>query len=109
MAADTTAPTEKFAVVTASASGVTTVVAGVAEKKLRVRRVALVANAAVNVKFQSHTTPTDVSGLFYLAANGGFVLPNADGGWFQTLPGEALDINLSSAVPVGGVLVYMEV
>jgi len=69
----------------------------------------LVANAAVNVKFQSRTAPTDVSGLFYLAANGGFVLGNSDGGWFQTLPGEALDINLSGAVPVGGVLVYMEV
>ena len=69
--------------------------------------VALIANAAVNVKFQSHTTPTDLTGLFYLAANGGFVLPYNEAGWFSTLAGEALDINLSGAIAVGGVVGYI--
>jgi hypothetical protein len=93
----------------ASASGVTTIVAApvAATLVIRVIYVVLVANGAVNVKFQSHTAPTDISGLFYLAANGGFVLPGNEYGWFATKPGEALDINLSGAVAVGGALGYI--
>lgn len=101
--------TPKFAVLTASASGVTTLVAAVAAKKLRVLALSLVANGSVNAKFQSHVTPTDKSGLYYLAANGGFVLPVNQFGWFETIAGEALDINLSGAVAVGGNIVYIEV
>lgn len=92
-----------------SASGVTELVALVAAKQIVVHQLSLVANAAVNAKFQSHTTPTDLTGLYYCAANGGIVLPWSDSGWFRTLTGEALDINLSTAVAVGGVLVYSTV
>lgn len=109
MPASTTVPVTKYVAVAVSSSGVTTLVAAVAEKKLRVTSLALVANAAVNVKFQSHVVPTDLTGLFYLAANGGFILPPSPDGWFVTLAGEALDINLSAAVAVGGVLGYLEV
>jgi hypothetical protein len=105
----TTALTPKFAAIAASSSGASTLVALVSSKKLRVLSVALVANAAVNVKFQSHVTPTDITGLFYLAANGGFVLPFSPAGHFETVSGEALDINLSGAVAVGGVVTYIEV
>lgn len=105
----TTALTPKFVTVVASASGVTNVLALVAAKKLRVLALQLTANAAVNVKWQSHVTPTDITGLAYLAANGGYVLPFNPVGWFQTIAGEALDINLSGAVAVGGSLTYVEV
>jgi hypothetical protein len=105
----TTALTPKFAVITASASGVTTLVAAVTNKKIRVISIVLVANAAVNVKFQSHVTPTDITGLLYLGANGGFAPGYNPLGHFQTISGEALDINLSSAVAVGGWLTYVEV
>src|SRR4051812_7947440 len=62
-----TALTPKFASIVASAGGATTVVAAVSLKKIRVVSYTLVANAAVNVKFQSHVTPTDKTGLLYLA------------------------------------------
>lgn len=94
-----------FASITASSSGATTLVAAVSSKKIRVVALSLVANAAVNVKFQSHVAG-DISGLYYLAANGGMVLPASQYGWFETTAGEALDINLSGAIPVGGSLVY---
>lgn len=93
--------------IAASSTGVTNLVAAQTGKKIKVINLALIANAAVNVKFQSHVTPTDITGLFYLAANGGFVLPYSDVGWFATIAGEALDINLSGSIAVGGVLHYI--
>jgi hypothetical protein len=105
----TTALTPKFALISASSSGATTVVAAVAGKRIRVLRWSLSSNGAVNVKWQSHITPTDLTGLFYLtqfANAGGAYCPV---GIFQTISGEALDINLSGAVAVGGVLTYVEV
>jgi hypothetical protein len=98
-----------FAPIAVSASGVTNILAAVASKSIRVLAVQLVANAAVNIKWQSHVTPTDLTGLAYLAANGGYVLPYNTAGWFQTIAGEALDINLSAAVAVGGSIVYVTV
>jgi len=105
----TTALTPTFSTIVASASGATTIVALVSSKKIRVLALQLVANAAVNVKWQSHVTPTDLTGLAYLGANGGYVLPFNPVGWFQTNTGEALDINLSGAVAVGGCLTYVAV
>lgn len=105
----TTALTPLFATVVASSSGVTNIVAAVALKKIRVVAAQLVANGAVNVKWQSHVTPTDITGLAYLAANGGYVLPYNPVGWFQTVSGEALDINLSGSVAVGGSITYVTV
>lgn len=105
----TTALTPKFAVITASSSGATQIVAAVSSKKIRVISFIFQCNAAVNVKFQSHVTPTDKTGLFYNAANTGACGPYNPKGWFETISGEALDINLSGAVAVGGTLVYVEV
>jgi hypothetical protein len=105
----TTALTPKFKVITASSSGATTVVAAVAAKKIRVLRWRVSANGAVNVKWQSHVTPTDISGLAYCNqykdVGGGY----APVGHFETVSGEALDINLSGAVAVSGELTYVEV
>jgi hypothetical protein len=103
-----TAPTQ--AKIVASSSGATTIVAAVTSKKIRVLALKLTANAAVNVKWQSHVTPTDLTGLSYYAAAGdGEVLPFNPVGWFDTVAGEALDINLSGAVAVGGHLTYVAV
>jgi len=101
--------TPKFAKITASSSGATTIISLVSSKKLRVLSWQLVCNAAVNVKWQSHVTPTDLTGLHYFAANGGITVPFNPFGHFETVAGEALDINLSGAVAVGGSLVYVEV
>jgi hypothetical protein len=104
-----TALTPLFATIVASASGASQVVAAVTSKKIRVLALQLTASAAVNVKWQSHVTPTDKTGLAYLAANGGYVLPFNPAGWFETIAGEALDINLSAAIAVGGSLTYVTV
>lgn len=104
----TTALTPKFATIVASSSGATTIVAAVSNKKIRVLGYVLTFNAAVNAKWQSHVTPTDKTGLAYGAANGGIAAAFNPVGHFETISGEALDINLSGAVAVGGHLLYVE-
>lgn len=99
--------TPRYATVATSASGATTIVATpTAGQTIRVVAINLVANGAVNVKWQSHVTPTDLTGLAYLAANGGYILPYNPAGWFEANISEALDINLSGAVAVGGSITY---
>lgn len=105
-----TALTPKFKAITASSSGATTIVALVTSKKIRVLAWDLKVNAAVNFKWQSHVTPTDLTGLYYNSGQGDGVARAFNPlGYFETVAGEALDINLSSAVAVGGVLTYVEV
>lgn len=94
-----------YATIVASSSGATALVAAVSGKRIRVLSYAIVANAAVNVKFQSAST--DLTGLLYLAANGGAAVAFEGMGCFQTAVGEALNINLSGAVAVGGHLTYV--
>jgi hypothetical protein len=104
-----TALTPKFAAIAAASNGNNTVVAAVADKKLRVLAVQLVASAAVNAKWQTAAGGTDLTGLAYLAANGGYVLPFNPVGWFETGSNALLNLSLSGAVAVGGSLVYVEV
>ena len=105
---DETALTPKFAVITASATGATAVVAAVSGKKIRVIAWDVVANDAVNFKWQSAST--DKTGLYYMAGQGGGVARSYNpAGYFETAATEALNINLSTAVAVGGSLVYVEV
>lgn len=102
--------TPKYAVITASSSGATTIVAAVTSKKIRVLAWDVKVNAAVNFKWQSHVTPTDKTGLYYNAGQGdGVARAFNPVGYFETISGEALDINLSGAVAVGGCLTYVEV
>jgi hypothetical protein len=103
-----TALTPKFAAIAASSSGDNSIVALVSAKKIRVLAYKLVANGAVNAKWRSNTT--DKTGLSYMAAAGdGEVLPYNPLGWFETAVGEALQLNLSAALAVGGHLTYVEV
>ena len=102
--------TPKFAPITATSLGSTNLVAAVAGKKIRVLKAIVSYGAQVQAKFVSNgTTPTDLTGLFYGAANAGFGLSYAPVGSVETLAGEPLAINLSAAAPVGGVLTYIEV
>jgi uncharacterized protein YgiB involved in biofilm formation len=94
-----------YAVIAASSSGDNAIVAAVTGKRIRVLAYALIANAAVNAKWRSAST--DVTGLLYLAANGGVAAGFEGMGCFQTAAGEALNLNLSGAVAVGGHLTYV--
>lgn len=101
----------KYAKIVASASGATAIVAAVGSgdtaRKIRVVALSLMANGTVNVKFQSAST--DLTGIDFLVANAGKVLPYNECGWFETAAGEVLNINLSASVAVGGHLTYVEV
>ncbi|MGO9234505.1 MAG: hypothetical protein ACLP4V_10695, partial [Methylocella sp.] len=102
------AVTPQYAPITASSSGATTVVAAVSGKTIYVLRWSLSANGNVNVNWQSHTTTGTATGLHYLtqyASAGGAYCP---AGIFATASGEALDINLSASVAVGGELTYVQ-
>lgn len=94
-------------IITASASGNTAVVAAVAGKKIRVISFNFVANGTVNVKWQSATT--DISGLTYCVQFSGKALQFHPGGHLETAVAEALNINLSGNVAVGGEGTYIEV
>lgn len=96
-----------FQNVIASASGATTIVAAVASKKIRIISCFLVCAGAVSVNWQSHTTTATKTGTMPFAANGGIVMPFSPVGWFETVSGEALDINLGGAVAVGGEITYV--
>jgi hypothetical protein len=99
--------TPQYAPITASASGVTIVVAAVAGRQIVIVRWSLTANGAVNVNWQSHVTTSIATGLHYMtqfASAGGAYCPV---GIFATAAGEALDINLSGSVAVGGELTYV--
>jgi hypothetical protein len=101
--------TPKFAAISASSSGNNTIVSAVSSKKIRVIAFNFIANAAVNAKWQSGAGGTDLTGLYYLAANGGISAPLNDYGYFETASNTLLNLNLSGAVAVGGVLTYIEV
>jgi hypothetical protein len=106
--AGSTALTPKFAIVSESSSGDNEVVAAVALKKIRVVAWDVVVNAAVNFKWR--TAATDITGLYYMPGQGaGLARSFNPVGYFETVAGEALNLNLSGAVAVGGVITYVEV
>lgn len=99
----------------AGASGDTTLVP--ARSGFRVRALAynLLAGGQANLKFTDGAGGTQIGGKYPLAA-GTFVAapmltlaPGGPQGWFETTMGNALVMNVSAAVQVGGVLVYQYV
>lgn len=105
----TTAITPKFASIDVATSGDNTLVAAVTSKKIRVLSLTLVAAGTVNVRFESGAGGTALSGQMNLVANTGFVLPYNPVGWFETASGTLLNLELSAAVSVDGMLTYIEV
>jgi hypothetical protein len=95
--------------VVASASGATAVVAAQGSgNKIRVVQWDVKVNAAVNFKWQS--AANDLTGLYYNSSQGdGVARSFSPIGYFTTNANEALNINLSGAVAVGGALTYVVV
>ena len=100
-----------FASISTSSSGDTTVVAAQPNRKIRVICYTVVAAGDVSVRFKSGAS-TNLTGAMALATNGGAapsgagISPSGFVGLFETAVGEALVINLSAAVAVGGHLTY---
>lgn len=102
--------TPKFAVISASTSGDNTIVAAVTAKKIRVLAYNFISAGAVNVRFQTAAAGAYLTGLKTIdAASKGICAPYNPVGWFETVAGDLLNLELSGAVLVGGELVYIEV
>ena len=100
----------QYAAIAAAGAGDNTLVAAVTAKKIRVLSAVLVASGGANtVRFESDAAGTALSGLMDLAADGQLVLQLNGFGWLETVAGELLNLELSAATLVAGVLVYQEV
>jgi hypothetical protein len=102
-----TARTPVFVAIDAATSGDNTLVAAAgAGNKIRVHQLMLVAAGTVNARFESGAGGTALSGQMNLVANTGFVLPYSPIGWFETAANTLLNLELSAAVSVDGVMAY---
>lgn len=102
-----TAVTPVFAVIDHATSGDNTIVAAQGSGNIiLVHQVFLVAAGAVTIRFESGASGTALTGQMQLAANSGFVLPFSPVGWFKTAANTLLNLELSSATSVDGVIAY---
>lgn len=96
------------AVIDGATSGDNTLVAAVTGKKIRVLSLlAIMTGTAVTIRFESAAGGTALTGQMQPAAGGGFCLPHNPYGWFETISGELLNMELSGAQSVDGVLTYV--
>lgn len=95
----------KFVGTTVTASG--DLIPAVTGSKLRVLSVALSADASCSIKFQSDAV-SDISGTFYLPAEGTVCISNAIG-LFETSSGDKLSFIQVGAANVGVSIGYREV
>jgi hypothetical protein len=101
--------TPKFVFIDGATSGDNTLVSAVSSKKIRVHQLFIVNTTALTVRFESGAGGTALTGQMNVAANGGFVLPFSPMGWFETAATTLLNMELSGATSVDGVLGYTEV
>lgn len=104
----------KRAPIAAATSGANTLLAAVTGKKIRILSLAMIGAGAVNAYFTSAAAGAVIFGgstnkITVAAAGDGFVLPHNPDGWFETVAGELLNLNLSGAVAVSGGFTYCEV
>lgn len=101
----------QYAVISASTGGNNTLVAAVTGKKIRVIAAVLVASGGANtIRFESAADGTALTGQMDIADNGQLVLPYNGDGWFQSdVVSELLNLELSDATLVAGMLTYLEV
>ena len=98
----------QYAVIDDALSPDNTIIAAVAGKKIRVLGFFLVAAGAVTARFESDTGGTALTGQMTLAAGDPFVSSGFSPiGWFETVAGELLNLELSGAVSVDGALTYV--
>lgn len=92
--------------VNAAGAGDNTLVAGIAGQTIRLWKIFLVVNAAVNIQFKSGATT--LTPVMNMLANGSFVLDFDGEPWLVTAVADALILNLSAAVQVSGRLYYTQ-
>lgn len=95
------------AVIDDATSGNNTLIAAVTGKKICVLGAMLVSAGTVTATFQTGAGGTALTGGITLAANSGFTLPQGRACWFKTDAGDLLNLSLSDAISVDGVIVYV--
>ncbi len=95
----------KVAIDTAT-SGDTTIVAAVTGKRIRVHSYVLVGSGTVTARFESAAGGTALTGQMTMAAGNVICAPHNPMGWFDTVAGELLNLELSGATSVDGHLTY---
>lgn len=102
-----------FAAINVTGAGQTTIIAAIPNRRIRVVNYTVLVNADSTLKFQSvGGSSTDLTGPMPFGTNGGASpcgtgqTPSGQMGMFETLPGEALAINLGSAVTAAGHIAY---
>lgn len=96
-------------IIEASASGDNTVVAAVVGKRIKVLNYTFVAAGAVTVRWKSGASISRSGAMTFSTAGGGASPGYDKNGHFTTAVGQALVMNLSASVGVGGHLTYIEV
>lgn len=99
----------KRVIIAASTSGDNEIVAAVASRKIVVLSYKFIVAAAVTVRWESGASGTALSGVMSFFGNGGSVCNDNPKGWFETLTGQPLSMELGGNVSVGGFLTYIEV
>lgn len=100
----------KRAVIDHATNGDNTLIAAQAGKKLRVLSIFFTVAGAVTVRFESGAGGTALTGQMNFNGPGeGIALDHNTLGWFETLEGGALNMELNGAVSVDGALTYIEV
>lgn len=99
----------KYAVIDAATSGNNTLVAAVASRKIRVLAYMLESSGTVTVRFESDADGTALTGQMPTTAQNILSAGFNPAGWFETVAGELLNLELSGAVGVDGHLTYIEV
>lgn len=93
-------------VISGATQGDNTLAALVANKNIRVLSLMLVAADATTVRFESNAGGTALTGIMTMIASTPFVLPHNPCGWFETVAGQLLNMELGSAVQVSGSFTY---
>ena len=100
----------KFAIIDGATSGDNTIVAAVAAKKIRVLALHLtMTGTLVTIRFESAASGTALTGQMGPLAGHSITLPFNPVGWFETVAGELLNMELSGEQSVDGCLVYVEI
>ncbi len=94
------------AAVSAASSGANTAVAAVTARRIRVHQLALIAAGTVTAQFKTAAAGANLTGAMSLIAGVPLVLPYSERGWFDTVAGDLLNLNLGGAVQVSGVIGY---
>lgn len=97
----------KFAVINASSSGTTEIIALVSGKSLVILAYTIIAAGDVTCEFRSGTTTVLIDNLDITTNSG--AAPSSIFGLQKTASGESLTLNLSAAIAVGGSVTYAEV